>query len=38
MFDEKKELFFEKELWIKSNADEYIKQKEEAERQERFDF
>jgi len=35
MFDEKKELFFEKELWIKSNADEYIKQKEEAERQER---
>ena len=35
MYEKKKDLFFEKELWIKSNAEEYIKQVEEQERQER---
>ena len=38
MYEKKKDIFFEKELWIKSNAEEYIKQVEEQERQERFGY
>ena len=35
LLDKKKEIFLEKQLWIKENADSYIHEEEEKERQER---
>ena len=36
MFDKKREIFFERALWIKENADKYIEEEIEKERQERY--